>query len=251
MDKSLIARISEADQVNVEQVVDTFLKWVNGDFARDSETLEARQVQNLREYDLTENYFFSGYLVGSILNPKVKPNDTDLLIATNLFPNNGYMQPKFNDLLTALSKNNGVAIKMVREGKMYGVNIDPRTLEDFSVEKFMIGMYAAEDCTKVKIKHYDKETDSRVTIKLKPIQPGLMPMDLIYQWNIINQTRWEAHEATKQDKEPFKRIFSIGPEHPKGYGEAVRDQYGGRFGLRIPEGEYRIKTPTLHKKLMS
>lgn len=190
-------RLGRSEQRDIAYLVKTLQEWAWGDFARPKDKdgfSTKRYVEELRTLAFNNFYFHALYAVGSVITDKKNPSDIDLLLVTNLFANDVFtVQPKFSDLIAKLKKTHEVE------------------LDDDIGER------------------YDNESECRVKIDLQRRGIMTLPVDLIYQFDIVSPKHWEAN-----DKFPAVEIFSIGAKNPHGYDGRLHCGANG-----VPINKYR------------
>jgi hypothetical protein len=177
-------RLRESEQTDVGQVVQTLHDWANVKLAKPTSFGSTRDIEYAQTYALKNFFFFSLYAIGSVITDKPTPTDTDLLLVTNLFPNEVYgVEPKFKDLIAKLEETHQVVV----DGE-------------------------------VSSRYSDAGTEARLKIDIQRKGNCCKPVDIIYQWDILSPTHWVAHDKFKAEK-----IFNIGAENPRGYDGRLRD----------------------------
>src|SRR3989344_3750181 len=105
-------RLKKPEQQDIGRVVQILHDWANVLLAKPGWDISAthyfsqQDIERAKSYALRELYFFSLYAVGSAITDKENPEDTDLLLVTNLFPDLGiaHTQPYFPDLIAKLQE---------------------------------------------------------------------------------------------------------------------------------------------------
>jgi|APSaa5957512622_1039677.scaffolds.fasta_scaffold111889_1 hypothetical protein len=176
-------RLEEHEQRDVGQVVQTLHDWANVKLAKPSQFGSTHNIEYAQTYALENFYFFSLYAIGSVVTDKPNPTDTDLLLVTNLFPNEVYgVEPKLKDLVAKLEGTHQVVV----DGE-------------------------------VSDRYSDVGTEARLKLDLQRKDEGYKPIDVIYQWDILSPAHWEAHDKFKTE-----RIFNVGADNPQGYNGRLR-----------------------------
>lgn len=171
-------KLKEPEQKDVAQVVRTLHDWTNVKLAKPNRFNSTNDIEYAKNYALENFYFFSLYATGSIITSKQNPNDIDLLLVTNLFPNEVWsVEPKFKDLIAKLEETHNVEID-----------------------------------SEITNKYSDFGTEARLKLDIERKDEKCKPIDIVYQWDILSPKHWEKH-----DKVDAKKIFDVGAKNPQGY----------------------------------
>lgn len=161
-------KLNIPDQKNISIILGDLENWINCKIDSNGNYINNNSFSESIGNKNFINGFFTLYAIASSITTKLNPSDIDLMLVTDFFPNDCRRPQEFKELIKAFTKN-------------YNVDIDDK-----------VSM------------RYDWESDARIKIDLDNVSLKCKSVDLIYQYDVLSEERWEFND--KFDRLPLFRF---------------------------------------------